>query len=100
MRIKDKQNHQTLKEENEEFLDAQEEKELEESREPELSETQQKKQAQKLHWVLMRLKNQKNKTAKVQIVQVNKLGNNIDDNDDLQERENLMGKNQDFFLGF
>ena len=58
MRIKEEQNHQTLKEENKEFFDAQEEKEREESRESELSKTQRKRQARKPHQGMMRLQNQ------------------------------------------
>ena len=42
----------------------------------------------------MRLQNQQNKIAKVQIVQVNETGNDTIEEDDLQERENFTGKNE------
>ena len=40
----------------------------------------------------MRLQNQQTKIAKVQIVQVNETKNKIDKENELQERENFMGK--------
>ena len=42
--------------------------------------------------MLMRLKNQQNITSRVHKVQFNEIGNQTDNEDDLQERENLMGK--------
>ena len=56
-KIEEEQNHQTLDKENEECFDAHEEKEQNETKELELSKTQQKRQAQKLHWGIMRLQN-------------------------------------------
>ena len=56
-KINEEQNHQTIKEENKEFFDAQEEKEPNKTKESKLSKTQKKRQARKLHQVLMRLKN-------------------------------------------
>ena len=64
MRIKEEQNHQTLDKENKEFFYAHEGKEKSETKELELYKTKQKKQAQKLHWGMMRLQNQQNKTAR------------------------------------
>ena len=43
---------------------------------------------------MLRLQNQQNKTTKVQIVQVNETKNKANKENDLQEIENVMGKNQ------
>ena len=93
-RFEEEQNNQTLKENNKDFYYAHGKEDLEQPKKLELSKTQQKKQAQKLHWVLMRLQNQQNEIAKVQIMQVNEIGNKTNEEDNLQEREKLMGKNK------